>query len=72
MLKIAIEQMKVMHRANYNDAISYMSTTAVEINSAIKPITGNPCQISQGTISNNTVSMRNHYGELIIHLLPRR
>ena len=63
-LKIAIEQMKTMHRANYPDAVAYMSTKIAEINAANKSITGNPRRVSQGTTGNMT-PIRNNNGELI-------
>jgi hypothetical protein len=40
-LKITIKQMKAIHRANYRNAVSYMSTKVAEINVANKSITGN-------------------------------
>ena len=64
-LKIAIEQMKSMHRSNYREAVAYMSTKVAEINSANRSITGNLRRISQGTTSPTTVSVRNRNGELI-------
>ena len=53
-----------MHRANYTDAVAYMSTKIAEINAANKSITGNPRRVSQGT-TGNTTPIRNNNGELI-------
>ncbi len=64
-LKITIEQMKAMHRANYHDAVAYMSTKVAEINASNKSIIGKPHKISQGTTTHNTVNVRNRNGELI-------
>lgn len=64
-LKIAIKQMKSMHRSNYCEAVVYMSTKAAEINSANKSITVNLRRILQGTTSPTNLSVRNRNGELI-------
>ena len=62
-LKIALEQMKAMYRANYREAVAYMSSKIGEINAANRSITGNPRRVSQAT-NESTVSVRDRNGNL--------
>ena len=62
-LKIALEQMKAMYRANYQEAVAYMSSKIGEINAANRSITGNPRRVSQAT-NESTVSVRDRNGNL--------
>ena len=60
-LRIALEQMKAMYRANYREAVAYMSSKIAEINAANRSITGNPRRISQ---AESTVSVRDRNGNV--------
>lgn len=62
-LKIALEQMKAMYRANYREAVAYMSSKIGEINAANRSITGNPRRVSQAT-NESTVSIRDRNGNI--------
>lgn len=62
-LKISLEQMKAMYRANYREAVAYMSSKIAEINAANRSITGNPRRVSQAT-NESTVSIRDRNGNV--------
>jgi hypothetical protein len=63
-LKISLEQMKAMYRANYREAVAYMSSKIAEINAANRSITGNPRRVSQATNADSTVSIRDRNGNI--------
>ena len=62
-LKIALEQMKAMYRANYREAVAYMSSKIGEINAANRSITGNPRRVSQAT-NESSISVRDRNGNI--------
>lgn len=64
-LRIALEQMRLLYRNNYRDAVSYLSSKLSEINAANKSITGNPRRISSSSRNSSTVSVRHASGDLI-------
>ena len=62
-LKISLEQMKAMYRANYREAVAYMSSKIGEINAANRSITGNPRRVSQAT-NESSISVRDRNGNI--------